>query len=183
VLAGSGPRRQAAPAGLHGTLVRVAQGEVAQRGPRLRITGPGLEDLAYQAAADALLAITGKIGRTLPAGRPANPAGRTASPARARAGMHASAPGGTSIVSPICARRLLVSKEREPTARSSVRREDVRPQPPRTPTGRERSSAATVRRRPGSGLAGGEGQQMKIVSSQWRLTAPRAKNQEKQCAF
>ncbi len=43
--------------------MRIARGEVARRGPRLRITGPELEDLAYQAAADALLAITGKIGQ------------------------------------------------------------------------------------------------------------------------
>jgi RNA polymerase sigma-70 factor (ECF subfamily) len=42
-------------------LVRIAQGEAARRGPRLRITGPELDDLAYQAAADALVAITGKI--------------------------------------------------------------------------------------------------------------------------
>jgi RNA polymerase sigma-70 factor, ECF subfamily len=44
-------------------LVRIAQGEAARRGPRLRITGPELDDLAYQAAADALVAITGKIGQ------------------------------------------------------------------------------------------------------------------------
>ena len=48
---------------LHELLVRIARGEVRRRGPRLRITGPELEDLAYQAAADALLAITGKIGQ------------------------------------------------------------------------------------------------------------------------
>jgi RNA polymerase sigma-70 factor, ECF subfamily len=44
-------------------LVRIAQGETARRGPRLRITGPELDDLAYQAAADALVAITGKLGQ------------------------------------------------------------------------------------------------------------------------
>jgi RNA polymerase sigma-70 factor, ECF subfamily len=44
-------------------LVRIAQGEAARRGPRLRITGPELDDLAYQAAADALVAITGKLGQ------------------------------------------------------------------------------------------------------------------------
>ncbi len=48
---------------LHELLVRIARNEVARRGPRLRITGPELEDLAYQAAADALLAITGKLGQ------------------------------------------------------------------------------------------------------------------------
>jgi RNA polymerase sigma-70 factor (ECF subfamily) len=62
-LAGAGPRREAALARLHEMLVRIARGEAARRGPRLRITGPELEDLAYQAAADALLAITGKIGQ------------------------------------------------------------------------------------------------------------------------
>ena len=40
---------------------------------------------------------------------------------------------------------------------SSVRPEDVILRPPRTPTRGEQSSAATVRRRPGSGPAGGEG--------------------------
>ena len=44
-------------------LVRVARGEAARRGPRLRIAGPELDDLAYQAAADALIAITGKPGQ------------------------------------------------------------------------------------------------------------------------
>jgi RNA polymerase sigma-70 factor, ECF subfamily len=44
-------------------LVRIAQGEVRRRAPRLLITGPELDDLAHQAAADALVAITGKLGR------------------------------------------------------------------------------------------------------------------------
>jgi len=61
-LAGTGPRREAALARLHEMLVRIARAEVRRRGPRLRITGPELDDLAYQAAADALLAITGKLG-------------------------------------------------------------------------------------------------------------------------
>jgi len=42
-------------------LLRIARRELARRGPRLAITGPELDDLAYQAAADALLAITGKV--------------------------------------------------------------------------------------------------------------------------
>jgi RNA polymerase sigma-70 factor (ECF subfamily) len=63
VLAGTGPAREAALARLHGLLVRIAHGEVRRRAPRLRIAGPELEDLAYQAAADALIAITGKIGQ------------------------------------------------------------------------------------------------------------------------
>jgi RNA polymerase sigma-70 factor (ECF subfamily) len=63
VLAGSGPRQEAALARLHEMLVRVARAEVRRRGPRLRITGPELEDVAFQAAADALLAVTGKLGQ------------------------------------------------------------------------------------------------------------------------
>ncbi len=63
VLACTGPVLEAALARLHELLVRIARAEVARRGPRLRITGPELEDLAYQAAADALLAITGKIAQ------------------------------------------------------------------------------------------------------------------------
>jgi RNA polymerase sigma-70 factor, ECF subfamily len=62
-LSATGPRREAALARLHGLLVRVARGEVARRGPRLRVCGPELDDLAYQAAADALLAITRKLGQ------------------------------------------------------------------------------------------------------------------------
>ena len=63
VLAGAGPAREAALARLHELLLRIARGEVARRGPRLQITGPELDDLAYQAAGDALLAITGKVGQ------------------------------------------------------------------------------------------------------------------------
>jgi RNA polymerase sigma-70 factor, ECF subfamily len=44
-------------------LLRVAQRECRRRSPRLRITGPELDDLAYQAAADALVAITRKLGQ------------------------------------------------------------------------------------------------------------------------
>ena len=62
-LAGTGPRREEALARLHALLVRIARGEVARRSPRLRLTGPELDDLAYQAAADALVAITGKLGQ------------------------------------------------------------------------------------------------------------------------
>ena len=44
-------------------LVRIARAECRRRGPRLQITGPELDDLAYQAAADAVMAITRKIGQ------------------------------------------------------------------------------------------------------------------------
>ena len=62
-LAGTGSRRESALAELHAMLVRAARREVARRGPHQQITGPELEDLAYQAAGDALLAITRKIGQ------------------------------------------------------------------------------------------------------------------------
>jgi RNA polymerase sigma-70 factor (ECF subfamily) len=60
-LAGTGPQRENALARLHGLLVRAARGEVARRSPRLQLAGPELDDLAYQAAADALVAITSKL--------------------------------------------------------------------------------------------------------------------------
>jgi RNA polymerase sigma-70 factor (ECF subfamily) len=60
-LTDTGPRREAALERLHEMMVRFALGEVHRRGPQLRISGPELDDLAYQAAADALVAITGKI--------------------------------------------------------------------------------------------------------------------------
>jgi RNA polymerase sigma-70 factor (ECF subfamily) len=63
VLADSCPRRDAGLARLHEMLLRIARGEVRRRGPRLQVTGPELDDLAYQAAADALIAITGKLGQ------------------------------------------------------------------------------------------------------------------------
>jgi RNA polymerase sigma-70 factor (ECF subfamily) len=59
--ADDGPRRESALAELHAMLLRAARREAARRGPRLQITGPELEDLAYQAAGDALLAITQKV--------------------------------------------------------------------------------------------------------------------------
>jgi RNA polymerase sigma-70 factor (ECF subfamily) len=62
-LADTGRQREAALVRLHELLVRIARAEVRRRGPRIRITGPELDDLAYQAAADALLAITDKIGQ------------------------------------------------------------------------------------------------------------------------
>ena len=63
MLADVGPRREAALARLHEMLVRIARGEVRRRSPRLQLTGPRLDDVAYQAAADALIAITGKLGQ------------------------------------------------------------------------------------------------------------------------
>ena len=62
-LAGTGPQREAALTRLHKMLVRIARAECRRRGPRLQITGPELDDLAHQAAADAVMAITRKIGQ------------------------------------------------------------------------------------------------------------------------
>jgi RNA polymerase sigma-70 factor (ECF subfamily) len=62
-LAGTGAQREAALERLHGLLLRIARGEVRRRAGRLPVAGPELDDLAYQAAADALLAITAKLGQ------------------------------------------------------------------------------------------------------------------------
>ena len=64
--AGARRRRPAAGGGagrLHEMLLRIAQREARRRGPRMLIAGPELEDLAYQAAADALMAITAKLSQ------------------------------------------------------------------------------------------------------------------------
>jgi RNA polymerase sigma-70 factor (ECF subfamily) len=44
-------------------VVRIARAEVHRRSGPLRITGPEADDLAHQAAADALVAIIDKVGR------------------------------------------------------------------------------------------------------------------------
>ncbi|MFI7609426.1 sigma-70 family RNA polymerase sigma factor [Micromonospora sp. NPDC049366] len=62
-LDGRGAEREAAVVRLHELLLRVARGEVRRRSGLLRIDGPELDDLAHQAAADAVLAITTKIGQ------------------------------------------------------------------------------------------------------------------------
>jgi RNA polymerase sigma-70 factor (ECF subfamily) len=62
-LADDGPRRESALAELYAMLLRTARREAARRGPRVQITGQELDDLACQAAGDALLAITQKAGQ------------------------------------------------------------------------------------------------------------------------
>ena len=62
-LTGTSPERERQVARLHELLLKVAKGEVRRRGGRLRISGPELDDLAYQAAADALLTILRKLGQ------------------------------------------------------------------------------------------------------------------------
>jgi RNA polymerase sigma-70 factor (ECF subfamily) len=47
---------------LHAVLLRVAHAELRRRSPAAGIAGPELDDLAHQAAADALVAIRRKLG-------------------------------------------------------------------------------------------------------------------------
>lgn len=60
-LRGSGPEHTAAVTRLHELMLRVARAEVRRRAGLIRVDGPELDDLAHQAAADALLAVTGKL--------------------------------------------------------------------------------------------------------------------------
>ena len=57
-----GGDRQAAERDLHARLVRIARAEVRRRAVSTPVTGPELDDIAYQAAADAMLAILAKLG-------------------------------------------------------------------------------------------------------------------------
>jgi len=60
-LSGDGNEREAGLARLHGLLVRVATRELRRRETLSGISGPELDDLAHQAAADAMLAILAKL--------------------------------------------------------------------------------------------------------------------------
>jgi RNA polymerase sigma-70 factor (ECF subfamily) len=55
-------RRERALEDLHRLLLRVARTELARRRGRHPLTGPELEDLAHQAAHDAMLAIVDRLG-------------------------------------------------------------------------------------------------------------------------
>jgi RNA polymerase sigma-70 factor (ECF subfamily) len=59
--AGSG-ERQAAERDLHARLVRIALAEVRRRSASTPVAGPELDDVAHQAASDAMLAILAKLG-------------------------------------------------------------------------------------------------------------------------
>jgi RNA polymerase sigma-70 factor (ECF subfamily) len=61
VLGSAGPEREASLSRLHDLLLKIARSELHRRGQQLQVAGPELDDLAYQAAADALLAIVGKL--------------------------------------------------------------------------------------------------------------------------
>jgi hypothetical protein len=60
-LNGTGAMREAGLARLHGLLVRVAVRELRRRDAGAWILGRELDDLAHQAADDAMLAILGKL--------------------------------------------------------------------------------------------------------------------------
>jgi RNA polymerase sigma-70 factor (ECF subfamily) len=62
-LRGAGPARDHALAQLHALMLRVARSELRRRDGRHPVTGPELDDLAHQAADDALMAVIAKLGQ------------------------------------------------------------------------------------------------------------------------
>jgi RNA polymerase sigma-70 factor (ECF subfamily) len=60
-LTGRDPAREQVLARLHELLLRIARSELRRRSGQHPITGPEVDDLAHQAAADAMLAITAKL--------------------------------------------------------------------------------------------------------------------------
>jgi RNA polymerase sigma-70 factor, ECF subfamily len=62
-LGGSGPAYDETVTRLHELLLRVARGEVRRRRGQLPIAGPELDDLAHQAAADAVIGVVGKVAQ------------------------------------------------------------------------------------------------------------------------
>jgi RNA polymerase sigma-70 factor, ECF subfamily len=62
-LAPGAPERPSAERELHARLVKIALVEVGRRGAGSPVRGPELDDLAHQAAADAMLAILAKLGQ------------------------------------------------------------------------------------------------------------------------
>lgn len=60
-LDGAGPKRDVALGSLHEMLLRVALREAYRRGSAARIRGPELDDLAHQAASDAMVSLLGKL--------------------------------------------------------------------------------------------------------------------------
>ncbi len=60
-LGARGPEREAALGALHARLLRIARSELHRRNISSRIAGAELDDLAHQAASDALLAIDAKL--------------------------------------------------------------------------------------------------------------------------
>lgn len=62
-LSAAGPRREAACSELYPLLLRIGKAEARRRAPLLRLDGPELEDIAHQAAADALMALCDRLER------------------------------------------------------------------------------------------------------------------------
>jgi len=62
-LAAGGAEQQAAESDLHARLVRIALAEVRRRSASTPVTGPELDDVAHQAAADAMLAVLAKLAQ------------------------------------------------------------------------------------------------------------------------
>src|SRR5512138_3426858 len=60
-LRAAGSAREAAIERLHGLLLRVARAELRRRSATGRVGGQELDDLSYQAAADALITVVGKL--------------------------------------------------------------------------------------------------------------------------
>src|SRR6266481_1311727 len=61
-LRGSEADKHACQMRLHTLLVQIAHAEVRRRSSHLDIVGPELDDIAYQAAADAMMKIIAKLG-------------------------------------------------------------------------------------------------------------------------
>ena len=62
-LGAGGPLHDETVVRLHDLLLRVARSEMRRRSGQLQISGPELDDLAHQAAADAVVAVVGKVGQ------------------------------------------------------------------------------------------------------------------------
>lgn len=62
-LAAAGPQRESACSELYPLLLRIAKSEARRRAPLLELNGPELEDIAHQAAADALMAVIERLDR------------------------------------------------------------------------------------------------------------------------
>lgn len=60
-LGGSGPAHHDALARLHELMLKVGFQETRRRGPAHRIAGPELDDIAHQAADDAMVSLLGKL--------------------------------------------------------------------------------------------------------------------------
>jgi RNA polymerase sigma-70 factor (ECF subfamily) len=68
-LVAGGGEQEAAERELRARLVRIALAEVTRRSASTPVTGPELDDLPHQAAADAMLAILAKLGEFRGEGR------------------------------------------------------------------------------------------------------------------